>query len=126
MLIPIQFYYLPETKFWPDSSSLLGANWVHNDWLWLIVLSLCCTVWAQSLSLTALKKLTAFVVTLSVNLEPLYGMLLAFVLYHENNDLGKGFFMGMSLILLSVLLQVVRMLRPKLSPGYIKEKGGID
>ena len=126
LLLPIQFYYLPETKFWPDSSSLLSANWVHNDWLWLIVLSLCCTVWAQSLALTALKKLTAFIVTLSVNLEPLYGMLLAFVLYHENKDLGKGFFIGMSLILLSVVLQVFRMLRPKLSPGYIEEKGGID
>ena len=120
-LIPIQFYYMPETKFFPRSENLLGSEWLHNDWLWLVALSLCCTVWAQSLALTALKKLTAFIATLSVNLEPLYGMLLAFVLYHENKDLGKGFFIGMSLILLSVVLQVLRMLRPNLSTGYVKQ-----
>lgn len=128
LLLPVVFYYLPDTKFMPNSSNMLTSEWKNNDWLWLIVLSLCCTVWAQSLALTALKKLTSFIVTLSVNLEPIYGMILAFLLYHEDKYLGKGFFIGVALIILSVVLQILRMIKPKpvLSPGFIEEKGGID
>ena len=136
LLIPVVFYYLPDTKFLPASPSLLGAAWVHNDWLWLVIMSLCCTVWAQSLSLNALKKLTSFTVTLSVNLEPVYGILLAFLFYNENteiifnkgtHDLNWGFLSGMGLILLSVALQMLRLLKPRFAAaGYVKEKGGID
>ncbi len=96
------------------------------DWIWLIIISLCCTVWAQSLALNALKKLSSFTVTLSVNLEPVYGILLAFVFFHENKHLNWSFFAGMGLICLSVLLQMGRLFKPKMSPGFIEEKGGID
>jgi len=127
LLLPIQFYFFPHTQFLPHSDSLFGANWMHNDWLWLVILSLCCTVWAQSLALTALKKLSSFTVTLSVNLEPVYGILLAFLFYKENKQLHNGFYLGMGLILLSVVLQTIRLLRPQqASPAYIEEKGGID
>jgi drug/metabolite transporter (DMT)-like permease len=136
LLMPILFYYVPETKWLPESPSLLGSSWLHNDWLWLVLLSLCCTVWAQSLALNALKKLTSFTVTLSVNLEPVYGILLAFLFYNENREiifnkgtsnLNWGFLGGMGLILLSVLLQMLRLLKPRFSTsGFIKEKGGID
>ena len=136
MLMPILFYYNPETIFFPKSLSLAGAEWVHNDWLWLVIMSLCCTVWAQSLALNALKRLTSFTVTLSVNLEPIYGILLAFLFYNENREiifnkgttnLNWGFLSGMGLILLSVVLQMVRLLKPRFSTsGYVKEKGGID
>lgn len=97
-----------------------------RDWIWLVVLALCCTVWAQSLALTALKKLSSFTATLSVNLEPIYGILLAFILYKENKELGLGFYLGVGVILLSVGLQMLRLLRPSGSPGFVAEKGGID
>lgn len=136
LLMPVLYYYLPQTRFIPDSSSLMGSSWLHNDWLWLVVLSLCCTVWAQSLALNALKKISSFTATLSVNLEPVYGIPLAFVCYNENreiifnkgtNDLNWGFLIGMGLILLSVVLQMLRLLKPRFaSAGYIKEKGGIE
>lgn len=93
------------------------------DWLWLLVLSLCCTVWAQSLALQALKHISSFTSTLSVNLEPLYGIALAFLFFQENNELSTGFYLGMTLILLSVLWQMLRVLRPK---NYIADKSGID
>lgn len=92
------------------------------DWLWLIILSLCCTVWAQSLALNALRHLSSFTVTLSVNLEPVYGILLAFLFYHENKHLAWGFYAGVGLILLSVALQMIRLLRPSFSAGPAQEK----
>ncbi len=126
LLLPLQFIYFPATRFLPHTTNMFGAFWHQNDWLWLVILSLCCTVWSQSLALTALKKLSSFTVTLSVNLEPVYGMALAFLIYDENKELGAGFFTGVGLILLSVVLQMFRMLKPRLSPGFIREKGGID
>ena len=136
MLMPILIYYVPNTLLFPNSPSITGANWLHNDWLWLVLMSLCCTVWAQSLALSALKKLTSFTVTLSVNLEPVYGILLAFLFYNENreiifnkgsNELNWGFLSGMGLILLSVILQMFRLLKPRFtSSAFVKEKGGID
>jgi drug/metabolite transporter (DMT)-like permease len=118
ILLPIQIYYLPDTVLVPT----------NMDWLWLIILSLCCTVWAQSLALNALKQISSFTATLSVNLEPVYGILLAFAIFHENKDLNIGFYLGMALILVSVLLQMFRLLKPlkSPSPGFIKEKSGID
>lgn len=76
------------------------------DWLWLFLLAYCCTVWAQSLAMASLKKLNAFTVTLSVNLEPVYGILIAFLLFQENEELGIGAYYGMSLILVSLIVQV--------------------
>jgi drug/metabolite transporter (DMT)-like permease len=82
-----------------------------SDWLWLGILSLACTVWAQSLSLSALKKVSSFTVTLSVNLEPVYGILLACIVFAENKQLNMGFYLGMALIIASVLLHIAFMSR---------------
>lgn len=116
LLLPLQLIYYPNTILLP----------VGYDWLWLIILSLCCTVWAQSLALNALKYISSFTATLSVNLEPVYGILLAFLFFGENKELNWGFYMGMGLICLSVLLQMIRILKPLHTKQYIKERGGID
>ncbi len=119
LLLPVLVFYKPNMKLLPHVNTVHG--WHYNDWIWLIVLSLCCTVWAQSLALNALKKLSSFTATLSVNLEPVYGILLAFLFYNENreiiflkgtSELNTGFILGMGLILLSVVLQMVRLLLP--------------
>ncbi len=117
-------------EWWPRQASLgeflnrmSGAAVPPADWLWLIILALCCTVWAQSLALTALKQLSTFTVTLSVNLEPVYGVLLAFLFYQENRELGTGFYIGVGMIILSVALQMLRMLRQKQA---IIGRGAID
>jgi drug/metabolite transporter (DMT)-like permease len=136
LLLPVLYYYVPDTVFLPRATDIFSKDWFYNDWIWLVVLSLCCTVWAQSLALDALKKLTAFTATLSVNLEPIYGILLAFLFYNENREiifvkdtttLNAGFIAGMGLILLSVILQMLRVMKPKFATfGFIKEKGGLD
>lgn len=122
LLLPVLFYFRPDTAFTPRASSLAGSEWYLNDWVWLVALSLCCTVWAQSLALNALKRLSSFTATLSVNLEPVYGILLAFICYNENREiifldggrtLNMGFLVGMGLILLSVVLQTLRLVRPR-------------
>lgn len=117
LLIPFQLMYSSDTVLLPQGT----------EWIWLVIMSLCCTVWAQSLALEALKHISSFTSTLSVNMEPIYGILLAFIFFEEHKDLDAKFYVGMALILLSVMLQMFRLLRKKkVSPGYIKEKSGID
>lgn len=77
-----------------------------NDWIWLLVLSWFCSVIAFQFSAYALKKLSAFTVNLSFNLEPVYGILLAFLVYRENELLSKWFFIGFILIAAALLIHV--------------------
>ena len=81
------------------------------DWLWLLCLALACTVWAFILQLQALRYITAVTLNLSYNLEPVYGILLAFLFFQENQYLGPGFYAGMALIAASVGIQMVRVSR---------------
>jgi drug/metabolite transporter (DMT)-like permease len=64
-----------------------------------------CTVLAFRLSLDALRSISPFTVNLSYNLEPVYGILLAFAVYQENKYLGPGFYAGFAIIFMTVMLQ---------------------
>ncbi|MEO5999827.1 MAG: DMT family transporter [Chitinophagaceae bacterium] len=90
-----------------------------TDWLGLIVLSWLCTVLAFYLALRALKKVSAFTVNLSYNLEPIYGIVLAFLIYHENEELGDSFYVGLVLIIIAVALQMIRIYRRSLQAKQI-------
>lgn len=84
-----------------------AGHWIPTltDLFWLLILSMLCTVLAFRLSLDALREISPFTVNLSYNLEPVYGILLAFAIYQENRYLGKGFYPGLLIILLTVALQ---------------------
>ena len=76
-----------------------------SDFFWLIILSLLCTVLAFNLSIRALQKISPFTVNLSYNLEPVYGIGLAFIIYNEHKSLGPSFYIGIILIFLTVVIQ---------------------
>lgn len=86
-----------------DLSQLIPKGW---DYLWLFCLIYFCTVLGQQLVILSLQKLNPFTITLSVNLEPVYGIVLAFLIHHENKFLGPGFYIGVVIIFISLLLQV--------------------
>lgn len=75
-----------------------------SDWMYLVLLALLCTTLAHVLSLQALKHLTAFASNLVVNLEPVYGILLAVFILKEHKELNAMFYTGATIIVLSVLL----------------------
>lgn|SRR5690606_24789761 len=74
------------------------------DWLWLVILAGFCTVYAFSVSVELMKRLTAFAVNLTVNLEPVYGILLAVLIFGEKEKMTGGFYLGATIILLSVCM----------------------
>jgi drug/metabolite transporter (DMT)-like permease len=73
------------------------------DFLWLMILSLVCTVFTWILSLQALQKVSAFTVALALNLEPVYGIILAISFAGEAKILNAGFYLGGLLIMLTVI-----------------------
>lgn len=81
------------------------------DWLWLFILSFICTILAFFLQLQSLKYISAFTLTLSYNMEPIYGIIFAFVFFHENEQLSSRFYIGVVLILLSIIVQIWRIKR---------------
>lgn len=74
------------------------------DLLWLITLAVVCTVFAFSMSVQLMKRLTAFSINLTVNLEPVYGILLALLLFGEKEKMTPGFYFGTLIILGSVCI----------------------
>ncbi len=82
-----------------------------NDWYWLIIMACLCTVAAMDLQMNALKRISAFTVNLTYNLEPVYGVALAFVFFHEDENMSHHFYWGFFLIILSIVLQMLRVRR---------------
>ena len=81
------------------------------DWGWLLILAALCTVVSFNLQLNALKKISAFTANLTYNLEPVYGIIMAFIFFRENKTLHNEFYIGLVLILLAILLQMIRVMR---------------
>ncbi len=82
-----------------------------SDWLWLLVLAWFCSVIAFQFTTYSLKKLSAFTVNLTFNLEPVYGIILAFVVYKENHLLSRWFYPGFAMIAVSLLVHMLMLLR---------------
>lgn len=101
MLLPFYLQKFPVNSFIPSFENLA----------WLLVLAWFCSVLAFKLSGNALKKLSAFTVNLTYNLEPIYGILLAFIVYKENQFLSKWFFIGFSIIIVSLIIHVYLLLK---------------
>lgn len=82
-----------------------------SDFIYLFLLSAICTTLAFTLSLKALQHINAFTMNLSVNLEPLYSIILAMVLFQEHELLGIRFYIGSAIILAAVVIHGIVTLR---------------
>jgi drug/metabolite transporter (DMT)-like permease len=108
VLVPFYLMQFPAAYYLPTTT----------DWVWLLVLAWLCTVLSFDLQLNALKKISAFTANLTYNLEPVYGIILAFIFFKENENLNRAFYFGVALILLAVVLQMLRIRNQyKQSPG---------
>ena len=81
-----------------------------NVWF-MLCHALFCTVGMYLLQIQALKRLSAFTVNLTYNLEPCYTIILAFLIFGEGREINFSFYIGITLILLSVLLQTMRAMK---------------
>lgn len=74
----------------------------QNLWL-LLIMAIFCTTIPFILSLKALRKLSAFTSNLTLNLEPVYGIFMAWIFLNDAKQLSTGFVLGVLIVLVSVL-----------------------
>jgi drug/metabolite transporter (DMT)-like permease len=98
IIVPFYLLFFPALYYLPTAL----------DWIWLVILAGVCTVLCFDLQLNALKKISPFTSNIAYNMEPVYGIILAFVVFKENKLLDIHFYLGLALILLSVILQTAR------------------
>jgi drug/metabolite transporter (DMT)-like permease len=101
MLMPLYHYLLP-------TNVILPQQW---DWLWIFILAVGCTILPFVLYVQALQKVSAFTINLTLTLEPVYGIILAFAVYQENKELSNGFYYGLVLIIVAVALQMKKLMQ---------------
>ena len=74
------------------------------DWIYLVLLAFACTVYPFTASIELMKRISAFMVNLSINMEPVYGIVLAFLIFGDRERMNTGFYLGTLVILFSVIL----------------------
>lgn len=97
LFLPFVFINDMEFQFIPNNSNLL----------WILFLAVFCTNLAFSLEVESLKKMSAFTSSLILNLEPVYGILIAIVFFNENEMLNTWFYTGAVIIISSVFIHAL-------------------
>ena len=97
ILMPLYSYYFNTDFVIPGTTDLC----------YLLALASVCTVCLYILQIQVLKVISAFTVNLSYNLEPIYSIILAMILFDEGHFLNRSFYIGLLLILFSVVLQSI-------------------
>jgi drug/metabolite transporter (DMT)-like permease len=101
------FVFLSVVLFFRGELNLDLFNIRFTDLMWLLFLGIVCTSFAFLASIEVIKRLGTYTVSLSINLEPVYTILLAVVLLHEDKVLGSRFYFGALLILIVVILNSI-------------------
>ncbi|HBK72251.1 MAG TPA: EamA family transporter [Flavobacteriaceae bacterium] len=84
-----------------------------TDWLYLIILASICTAYAFVASTEVLKSVSPFTMMLTINLEPIYGIVLAIIIFKQKEIMTANFYYGALLILITVVLNGVIKLKKK-------------
>lgn len=95
--ITISIYLYFSNQFNADFFSVNSSNW-----LGLAILSYICTAIPFIVAINLTKHISPYTINLTVNLESIYGILLAILIYQENKTLTWSFYLGMSIILLAI------------------------
>lgn len=88
-----------DDKFNPDFFSV-----TPKDWMYILILASVCTAYAFTASVNVMKKLSPYTVMLTTNLEPVYGIILAYFIIGEDEKMSVPFYIGSAIILLTVIL----------------------
>ena len=107
----IGFYELSGAFFWITVYRIFTQDLQNErfdlsgmDWFYLMILGTVCTALAYVAGVSVMRTLSAFRVALITNLEPVYGIILAFLFFGTKETMSTGFYLGSALILGSIFL----------------------
>lgn len=76
----------------------------NSDWKYLFILSSICTAYAFIVSTGVMRYLSPYTVMLTINLEPIYGIILAIIIFDDKEKMNFNFYIGALIIITSVIL----------------------
>ncbi len=99
--------FFPVYSLWFTKNQGLQLSISLQDAGYMALLVLVCTVYAFSASVNLMKRITAYAMNLTVNMEPVYGIILAVIIFGEKEKMSAGFYGGTLIILFAVLIYPV-------------------
>lgn len=96
------------------NSIILPNQFETWDFLWIPILAFLCTAYAFVGTVRLMRYLTAYTVALSINLEPVYGIILAFFIFGESEQMDFGFYIGALILLVTIFIYPI--LKKKFHP----------
>ena len=102
------------------TNEILALDPQPMDWVYLVILAVVCTVYAYSQWIELMKRLSVYAINLVVNLEPVYGIILALMIFGENERMNEGFYIGTFIIILTVISYPLFNRRLKNKAGKVK------
>jgi drug/metabolite transporter (DMT)-like permease len=86
---------------WADNHQLqLVPSW--TDWLCIALLAGVCSVYAYTVAVDLMKRVSVFMIQLTLNLEPLYGIIMAVIIFGQDEKMTVNFYIGTFIILSAV------------------------
>lgn len=109
--------FLLISTYWGESGSGFSGEFFQlsaSDWWLLFILASICTAYAFIASVAVMKHLTPYTVMLTINLEPVYGIILAFFIFGSEEKMSPAFYYGALLIISTVILNGILKTRGKI------------
>lgn len=95
--------FLPFYKmYWADGNELSMVP-TSMDWLWLVLLAGGCSVYAYTMAVELMKRISVFMIQLCLNLEPVYGIIMAVLIFPATEKMNLNFYIGTLVILCAVI-----------------------
>ncbi|NKI27806.1 DMT family transporter [Arenibacter sp. 6A1] len=86
----------------------------QNDWIFIFILASVCTAYALIASVKVMRFISPYTVMLTINLEPVYGLVLAFIFLGDSEKMDALFYVGALMILCTVVANGILKNRGKL------------
>ena len=99
------FFPLYKATWAPDG--ILHLLPTSMDWIYIALLAGVCSVYAYSTAVELMKKISVFMIQLALNLEPIYGIIMAVIIFGSEEKMGANFYVGALIIMAAVILYPV-------------------
>lgn len=109
-----------------NSFSIAFFQLSSSDWFYLIILSSICTAYAFIASVKVMEYLSPYTVMLTINLEPIYAIILALFIFGDKEKMNPEFYYGAFIVLFVVLLNGIiknkAIIKKKISEKAVRKK----
>jgi drug/metabolite transporter (DMT)-like permease len=95
--------FLPLYKITWAADHELRLSPLWTDWIWIALLAGVCSVYAYTVAIDLMKRISVFMIQLTLNLEPLYGIIMAVIIFGVSEKMNTNFYIGTFIILSAVV-----------------------